>query len=400
MKRVLLVTDVPFWRRRKGNQQRIAELVAFLAARNALTVFYVGADAPRDGLPGLELVGANPHRGPEALAWRLFRALPARLQQALVSALNRARYQRPLASFRNPALLDRFRSLVEHGGYDALLVEYIWYAYLAEAVDRRHTRTFLDLHDIFHRRVEAFARFGRVPDKTVTREEELAVYRQFDCLLAIQPVELSWLRAELPGQRVLLAMHPVAVAPAAPGSAITAPATPPGGRLRLAYFASFGDVNLDAIEWFLAKVWDESLARDFELRIHGAICASVRTRAPGVVVAGEVADPAEVYRNADVVINPARFGTGLKIKTVEALAHGVPVLTTSVGAEGIDPGPEPVLRVADDAAGLRRELQRLKDPSLRAALARAGREYVARELTPEACFGPLQAEIEGAGSGR
>ena len=56
----------------------------------------------------------------------------------------------------------------------------------------------------------------------------------------------------------------------------------------------------------------------------------------GVPFEGHIPDLASFYGSARVVISPVRFGSGVKIKTVEALQFGLPVVSTTVGAEGID----------------------------------------------------------------
>ena len=55
------------------------------------------------------------------------------------------------------------------------------------------------------------------------------------------------------------------------------------------------------------------------------------------------------YRRARLVVAPLRYGAGVKGKIVEAMQHGVPTITTTVGAEGI-PSAESALRITDEAA--------------------------------------------------
>jgi glycosyltransferase involved in cell wall biosynthesis len=57
---------------------------------------------------------------------------------------------------------------------------------------------------------------------------------------------------------------------------------------------------------------------------------------PGIAVTGTVADVRDYYRQAQVFVVPLRFGGGTKLKTLEAMAMGLPIVSTGVGAQGLD----------------------------------------------------------------
>jgi glycosyltransferase involved in cell wall biosynthesis len=82
-----------------------------------------------------------------------------------------------------------------------------------------------------------------------------------------------------------------------------------------------------------------------------------------VTVVGPVADMVDELAAADVVIVPVRFGSGTRLKILEAFAHRVPVVSTTLAAEGLDAVDGEHLLVADDAEGLARACARLLDPS-------------------------------------
>jgi glycosyltransferase involved in cell wall biosynthesis len=67
-----------------------------------------------------------------------------------------------------------------------------------------------------------------------------------------------------------------------------------------------------------------------------------------VAFVGYVADLAPLYARARVAISPLRFGAGVKIKTIEAIQHGLPVVATSVGAEGFRVDNPDAIVVEDD----------------------------------------------------
>jgi glycosyltransferase involved in cell wall biosynthesis len=81
----------------------------------------------------------------------------------------------------------------------------------------------------------------------------------------------------------------------------------------------------------------------------GRVPAGVRSLAdPNVVFEGEVSDLGAFYDGLRLAIAPLRFGAGVKVKTVQALQYGVPIVATAIGAEGIDAAGFPAIDVADD----------------------------------------------------
>lgn len=96
---------------------------------------------------------------------------------------------------------------------------------------------------------------------------------------------------------------------------------------------------------------------------------------PGVTVTGEVPDISTELRGADVVVAPIRFGGGTRIKILEAFANRLPVVTTTVGAEGLKAVDGKHLLVADDARSFADACVRvLGDARLRDGLASAGHQ--------------------------
>lgn len=96
---------------------------------------------------------------------------------------------------------------------------------------------------------------------------------------------------------------------------------------------------------------------------------------PGVEVLGEVADVAGQLAAADIAVVPIRFGGGTRIKILEAFAHGLPVVSTTVGCEGLDVIDGQHLLVADDPAAFAAACLRLsEDAELRTRLVTAAAE--------------------------
>ena len=101
---------------------------------------------------------------------------------------------------------------------------------------------------------------------------------------------------------------------------------------------------------------------------------------PGVTVVGEVADVGPELARADIVAVTLRFGSGTRVKLLEAFAHGRPVVSTRLGAEGLDVSDGEHLLLADDAEAFAGACLRLhREPALAERLAESGRELWERK---------------------
>ena len=120
------------------------------------------------------------------------------------------------------------------------------------------------------------------------------------------------------------------------------------------WLSGAGSPNGDGLTWFVQKVLPLVRARIpwVRLRVTGQDPPAelVRYASPTVLFEGRVGDLAKFYDNARVAIVPVRFGAGVKLKTIEALQYGVPTVTTTVGAEGIDVHQTGALSITDDPA--------------------------------------------------
>lgn len=115
-------------------------------------------------------------------------------------------------------------------------------------------------------------------------------------------------------------------------------------------------------------------------------------RPPQVQVLPDVADITSAYAQADVVVVPIRFGGGTRIKILEALSLGRPVVTTTLGVEGLELLHEQDLLVADAPEAFARSCARIAaDPALAARLARQGRQSFLALYSDEVVRGRTQA---------
>lgn len=108
---------------------------------------------------------------------------------------------------------------------------------------------------------------------------------------------------------------------------------------------------------------------------------------------GEVDDATRFLQGLHVLVYPVERGSGMKVKTLEALAAGVPVVTTPEGAEGV-PASEGVLVATDDDGLAAHTVRLLSDPAERAQRADAARRTFDEHLSPPVAGAALAALYE------
>jgi polysaccharide biosynthesis protein PslH len=160
--------------------------------------------------------------------------------------------------------------------------------------------------------------------------------------------------------------------------------------------------NVDAVLWFGQEIWPEIIAERPETTWAIAGQKPHRRLArlrdlPGVTVTGRVEDVRPYLAGATVYVMPFRMGSGTRLKLIEAMAVGVPMVSTRLGAEGfpVEDGRE-LLLAQEPGAFASAVLRLLEDGELRARLSAAGRhlawQYDWRRVMPR-----LVAVYEGIG---
>ncbi len=144
--------------------------------------------------------------------------------------------------------------------------------------------------------------------------------------------------------------------------------------------------NRDGIVWFIEHVWPLVRSRwpRARLDVIGRATAPIRqlSQTEGVVYHGFVERLETVLSTADCAVVPLRIGGGMRLKILDFLSRGVPVISSSVGAEGIPAtwGGKEVFKTADSPADFVRELAELcGSGDLRRDLSERGRGFVAAE---------------------
>lgn len=229
-------------------------------------------------------------------------------------------------TFCHDALIKVALHVIERLPRTVLLAEYIWMTRLLPLVAGR-ARSMVDTHDVYSTKADKVLSFG-VTDWALSDNEEAERLEKADLVLAIQDGERAVMARLVPSTEVITV-----------GVDFDLPQTPPppADAKAILIVGSGNDINRMGIRDFLRFAWPSILARvpDARLIVAGRVGDAVEPGAPNVEVAGVVEDLAPLYARARLVINPAAAGTGLKIKTIEALSHGRAVVTWPNGFDGI-----------------------------------------------------------------
>jgi glycosyltransferase involved in cell wall biosynthesis len=157
--------------------------------------------------------------------------------------------------------------------------------------------------------------------------------------------------------------------------------------------------NVDAVRFFAADILPRLRAHDASLGfvVAGANPgAEVRAlESAHVRVTGLVPDLRDVFDPARVFVCPLRYGAGMKGKIVTAMAYGIPVVTTSIGIEGIEARDGEDVLVADGADAFAAAVMRLYgDARLWRKLSENGVRLVAERYAPAQGREALRRAIE------
>ena len=157
--------------------------------------------------------------------------------------------------------------------------------------------------------------------------------------------------------------------------------------------------NIDAVLWFHNEVLPliRALIPNIVLQIVGSHPPPeiVELAAENVAVTGYLSDRMLdlMYQSSSIAVVPLRYGGGIKGKVIEAFAQGIPVVSTSVGLQGLI-GAEECLVLADDAEAFAQAVVRLmKDPELRTHLIKHGRDYIEKHYTARAAIDALALDM-------
>jgi glycosyltransferase involved in cell wall biosynthesis len=254
-------------------------------------------------------------------------------------------------------------------------------------------RVVLDQHNIEHRIPQRLAetaglnpaiRWYAAREWPKLRAFEIAACRRADLVLTVSDEDRSGLIALAPDLAPKIAAVPIGVDTDFFGRVQRRPES----RTLLSIGTMYWPPNVDSMVYFCGEILPriKKAVPDVRVNIVGARpSAAVRALAeadPSVQVTGSVPDVRDWAADCGAFIVPLRSGSGMRVKILNAMAMGLPVVSTSVGAEGIEVTNNQNIVIADGAEAFADATVRLlSDAALAGRLAEGGRRLMAERYS-------------------
>ena len=375
--RTLFISPRQAWPAAGGAKIREYHFARALGEQGPLTYVYFrepAFDAPKlaDMPFCAELIPVDP---PE-------RYSPARLVRGLVS-----RWPLPVLNYTSQAMSDTVGRLLAIGSYDVVHLDSTHLAAYAPLVRRTqpNASVMFDWHNIESEGMERYAELTPSPLKRAYAKQtarkmkavELELIRSDSHHVVCSERERRQLTSLTPGNsRVAVVENGVATE----AFDRFTPVGMAGNRILFVGLMAY-HANVDAVVWFAREVWP-ALRAKFPDKIFTVVGANpvpavldLRSQ-PGVEVTGTVEDVKPFYASAFAAVAPLRTGAGTRLKILEAMAARVPVISTALGAEGLDVADKEQLLLAETPDEWVNAASALQNAATYESLSRNGYELV------------------------
>jgi len=248
------------------------------------------------------------------------------------------------ADYLDPVMKKRVGEMVENGRYDAVVAEfspmgqYLFrnpYLPAVRKITSCHysiATSYRKVADVLRFRLRGVRSWLNI--KSLQRYE-IEMFRHMDRVLVLTAQDRFEILHHEPALRI-------SVIPAGVDTTFFKPAGENRKEDALLFSGHYENLaNLDAVMWFVHEVWPLVRRRHAGLKFYivgpggERTLGSLTQRDPNIIVTGRVEDIRDALGRARVFVCPVRLGAGLRVKILEAMAMGLPVVTTALGGEGL-----------------------------------------------------------------
>ena len=387
MKILFLSPTVPF-PLTDGGRIRVFNLLKQIAAKSDVTLLALETQpTDADGVAELQQLGVQVHLVPNATT------LPRVSFSTLVNAFLK---QQPItvARYDLPAYRQNFRELVAAENFDLVHYEMFHTAQFRAETDLPSVLSQQNVDSAIWRRLcgettNPFYKFAYWTQQLAFQRYERVLSPRFDAVTCTSDIDAAVFQRHCKEDTIEIIPNGVDVTHYQPDFTSEAPA-------HLIYIGSMDWYpNEDAVAFFadevLPSIQDKVPDVQFSI-VGGNPSARVQKLAEreGIVVTGRVPEIKPYFAEATVFVVPLRIGSGTRLKILEALAMGKAIVSTTVGAEGLDLKDGEEIFIADEPAIFADAVTRLlTDPSLRRRIGENGRTRVEQDYDWRSIGGKL-----------
>jgi sugar transferase (PEP-CTERM/EpsH1 system associated) len=377
--KILFICPQPLWPVNTGARLRNFNLANALCSQAEVTILQAvnPADPPPPQPASCFKKVLSAQRGKSYTLWKVLRGIVGPLP---VTVLN----------YASPQIESALRETLQTNTYDIVQIESIHMApYLKTIRSLSSASVLLDWHNVESELMQQYANATTNPAKrliatrtaTLLHQMEQTALKTFSAHLIVSDLERDKLLRRVPDAKIHVIPNGVDTASFARQETPTAPSD----RQTLLFVGSMDyHANSDAVLWFCREAWPH-IATEFpnlDLKIVGRNPppAIQHLASPRITITGTVEDVRPYYHQAFAILVPLRVGGGTRLKILEAMAAAVPVISTRLGAEGINAQDQKEILLADTPADMTAALRTLlTNPALAQSLRHSARTLAEKQ---------------------
>lgn len=374
MKKVLMITHIPTHPQNEGGRLRVYNIIQDMRELDIdLHLLYISNNLD-DDIPAMEeFIGKDKffiYKDSKYKKLKKVRYVIIRMLRLFLKTIGLGKkviIHNTLDDFYQNDLTTYIKQLNEKYNYDVAWVEYVYFSKALEAFGENVIKV-IDTLDVYANRENVYLKNGKIPTGYyITKKEEVKGLSRANYVVAIQEQEKNYFREILDKNIEVLTI----------GNSIKPVNPEVVNNKNYIFVGSNNELNQYSIDYFIKNVLPIIKQKDSKanLQIVGGVCKSVPDSQEYTKL-GIVDDISEVYKNARVVINPIKSGTGLNIKTIEALGYSKPLITTTVGAKGLDCDKDTFIVVDEDNEFAENLVQVLNDDEKAKNLSNKAFEFI------------------------
>ena len=342
-KKILVISPIPSHPQNAGNRARVYSLFLNLKEMGH-DVYFLHIQKETGDEESMQSSWGNnfysiPYQKPKTAK----KQYPKRLSQKIIRKIQSFIFSDPLFTYSiddwyDDSVNEKIINISNQISPHVVIVEYVFFSKALELFDKNIIKI-IDTHDKFTDRYKLYQKKGKNPRwYSTTSKQEIKGLSRADVILSIQQKETNWFSKRLKKQQIVTVGHLVKLH------------SNNSNELKntILFVGSKNPINVDGINYFIKQVFPDlkSKFKNLKLILAGDVCEEVEDFKDCIKL-GRVENLKDAYQLADIVISPVLFGTGLKIKNIEALGYSKPLVTTSVGAEGMEEAANKAFLIAN-----------------------------------------------------